>query len=44
MEDEKFTESVRSFPYLWQVSFKAYRDQRAKENAWKMVANEVCRM
>ena len=39
MEDEKLTESVRSFPCPWQVSFNAYRDQRARENVWKTVAN-----
>lgn len=39
--EEKLIEAVRCFPCLWQVAAKAYRDQRAKENAWKEVANKV---
>ena len=38
MEDEKLIEAVREFPCLWRVSSRAYKDARAKENAWKEVA------
>lgn len=38
MEDEKLIESVREYPCLWRVCSKAYKDIRAKENAWKEVA------
>ena len=41
MDDEKLVEAVRSFPCLWQVSLKSYKDLRAKENAWKEVASMV---
>ena len=39
--EEKLTEAVRGFPCLWQVSSRAYKDLRAKENAWKEVASKV---
>ena len=38
MEDKKLIESVREYPCLWRVCSKAYKDIRAKENAWKEVA------
>ena len=41
MEEEKLIEAIRSFPCLWQISNRFYRDQRARENAWKQVAHEV---
>ena len=41
MDDERLVEEVRMFPCLWDVSVKAYRDTKAKENAWKTVSNEV---
>ena len=41
MDNEKLVEAVRSFPSLWQVSAKSYKDLRAKENAWKEVASMV---
>ena len=41
MNEERLIEEVRKFPCLWDVSTKAYRDIKAKENAWKVVANEV---
>ena len=41
MDDEKLIEAIRGFPCLWQVSIKAYKDARAKENAWKEVAAQV---
>ena len=39
--EEKLIEAVRDFPCLWQVSSRAYKDLRAKENAWKVVASKV---
>ena len=41
MDEEKLIEAIRSLPCLWQVSSKSYRDQRARENAWKEVAEAV---
>ena len=41
MEEEKLVDAVRSFPCLWQVSCRSYKDIRAKENAWKQVAGQV---
>ena len=37
-EDKKLIEAVRSFPCLWNVNSRAYKDARAKENAWREVA------
>ena len=34
-------EAVRGYPCLWQVSSPVYRDLRAKDNAWKVVATVV---
>ena len=41
MEEEKLIETVRSFPCLWQVTHRSYRDIKARESAWKLVAQEV---
>ncbi|XP_019850435.1 PREDICTED: transcription factor Adf-1-like [Amphimedon queenslandica] len=41
MADEKLIEAVRDFPCLWQLSTRAYKDIRAKEKAWKIVADKV---
>ena len=41
MDDEKLVESVRSFPSLWQVSSKFYKDLRAKESVSKEVTSMV---
>ena len=41
MPDKKLIEAVHYFPCLWQVSSKSYKDARARENAWKEVANQV---
>lgn len=41
MDDEKLIEAIRSFPCLWQVSSKGYKDARARENAWREVAMRV---
>ena len=40
-DDESLIEAVRRFECLWKVRSKAYKDLRAKENAWKKVADEV---
>ena len=34
---ERLIEEVRVFECLWKVNIKAYKDMRAKENAWKSV-------
>lgn len=41
MDDEKLIEAVRSFPCLWQVNSRPYRDITAKGNALKEIANQV---
>ena len=41
MEREKLIEEVREFQCLWMVSARGYRDQWAKENAWKKIASDV---
>ena len=41
MYEERLVEEVRKFPCLWNVSVKAHRDIKAKEDAWKTVSNEV---
>ena len=41
--EEKIIEAVRGFPCLWQPKSPSYKDLRAKENAWKEVANQVSR-
>ena len=38
---EQLIEAVRSFPCLWEVSSKDYKDSRARDNAWKSVAERV---
>ena len=43
MDDEKLIEAVRDFECLWMVGCKAYKDIRAKENAWKEVSAKVSR-
>ena len=40
-DDETLIEAVREFDCLWKVKSKAYKDLRAKENAWKVVAEKV---
>lgn len=40
-DDETLIEAVREFECLWKVRSKAYKDLRAKENAWKSVAEKV---
>ena len=41
MNEEKLIEAVRAFPCLWDVTSRSFKDSRAKENAWKCVAEEV---
>ena len=36
-----YIEAVRSFPRLWEISSKDYKDSRARNNAWKSVAEQV---
>lgn len=40
-DDETLIEGVRGFDCLWKVTPKAYKDLRAKENAWKAVSEKV---
>ena len=41
MGGEKLIEGGREFPCLWMVYARDYRDQRAKENAWKKIASDI---
>ena len=41
MDEEKLIEAVRTYPCIWHVSSKSYKDIIAKENAWKEVALQV---
>ena len=41
MDLEKLIKAVRSFRATFDVSHMCYRDNRARENAWKKVALEV---
>jgi hypothetical protein len=41
LEDDKLTEAVRGYGCLWEMSSRTYKDLRAKENAWKEVAEMV---
>ena len=41
MDDEKIIEAVCSFPCLWQVTNKSYKHAKVRENAWKVVGNQV---
>ena len=36
MTEEKLIEEVREFPCIWDTSSRSYKDQRARENAWKL--------
>uniref|UniRef100_A0A1X7VX65 MADF domain-containing protein n=1 Tax=Amphimedon queenslandica TaxID=400682 RepID=A0A1X7VX65_AMPQE len=40
MEDEKLVELVRSFPCLWNVQIKWYRDIIVKENIWNEISSQ----
>ena len=37
---EVFIEVIRSFPCLWNMAPKEYKDVRLKENAWKAVSQK----
>lgn len=39
--DEQLIECVRELPCDWKTRLKSYKDQTAKENAWKEVAKQV---
>ena len=41
--NEKLIKLVRGFDCLWMVKSKAYKDVKAKENAWKAVSRKVNR-
>ena len=40
-DPEKLIEAVRKFACIWDVTLKCFKDSKAKENAWKSVAEEV---
>ena len=41
MSEEKLIEEIREFPCIWDTSSRSYKDQRAREDAWKHVAQVV---
>ena len=41
LDIERLIDAVRNLPCLWQVSCKVYKNLKARENAWKIVAREV---
>ena len=40
-EDEALAEAVKEFPCLYDKSSQHYKDNRKKENAWKLVDQEL---
>jgi len=36
--DEKLIDCLRSFPVIYDLSKKSYKDKIAKDNAWKSIA------
>jgi len=40
-EDEALAEAVKQFPCLYDKSSQHYKDNRKKENAWKLVDQEL---
>ena len=38
---EQLIEAVRSFPCLWEVGSRDYKDSRARDNAWKCILERV---
>ena len=40
-EDERLAQTIYQFPCLWQKESKAYKDNRAKGNAWKKVEEDL---
>ena len=41
IDQVQLIEAVRSFPCLWEISSRDYKDTRARDNAWKSVAEVV---
>jgi late competence protein required for DNA uptake (superfamily II DNA/RNA helicase) len=39
--DEKLIDCVRSFPVIYDLSKKSYKDKIAKDNAWKNIATAL---
>ena len=40
-DNEMLIEVVRSFPCLWNMSLREYKDERIKENMWCTVAEKL---
>ena len=40
-DTEMLIEAVRSFPCLWNMSLREYKDNRVKENAWKKMSEKL---
>ena len=40
-DTEMLIETVRSFPCLWNMSLREYKDNRVKENAWKKISEKL---
>ena len=38
---EKVCEAVKKFPCVWDASSRSFKDNTAKTNAWKTIADEV---
>jgi len=39
--DEKLIDCLRSFPVIYDLSKKLYKDKIAKDNAWKRIATDL---
>ena len=39
--DEKLIDCVRSFPVIYDLRKKSYKDKIAKDNAWKSIATAL---
>ena len=39
--DEKLIDCVRSFPVIYDLSKKSYKDKIAKDNAWRSIATAL---
>jgi hypothetical protein len=39
--DEKLIDCVRSFPVIYDLNKKSYKDKVAKDNAWKSVTTAL---
>ena len=38
---EKLCEAVKKFPCVWDTSSRSFKDNTAKTNTWKTIADEV---